>query len=347
MKILVTGAAGFIGARLSQVLALRGDEILGIDNINDYYDVRLKYGRLCTLGITDNGNQWDNIPWNVTLKSDIYSNYRFIRLSIEDNAKIKELFQREHFDIVINLAAQAGIRYSIKNPYSYVQSNLVGFLNILEACRNNDIKKLIYASSSSVYGMNEKIPYNEDDKVDKPISLYAASKKSNELMAYCYSHLYGITTIGIRYFTVYGPWGRPDMFPFLLANALRVGSPIKVYNNGEMIRDFTYIDDIVEGTIHILDHQFTSSSYSNDIQYKIYNIGSGHPIKLLDFIKEMESLYGKTASKIFLPLQPGDVYQTYADTSKLEQDIGYHPHWTLPKGIKKFIEWYKSAQNPL
>lgn len=347
MKILITGAAGFIGAKLSQMLAQRGDDIVGIDNINDYYDVRLKYGRLCTLGFTKNGNLWDNLPWHVAFHSNIYPNCRFIRLSIEDNQKLQELFQTEHFDSVINLAAQAGVRYSIRNPFSYMQSNLVGFLNILEACRHHNIQKLIFASSSSVYGMNERTPYNEDDKVDSPISLYAASKKSNELMAHCYSHLYGFTAIGLRYFSVYGPWGRPDMSPFIFANALKTRTPIKVFNNGDMIRDFTYIDDIVDGTIHVLDHHFSASTFPNNVCYKVYNIGCGHPIKLMDFIREIELAYGENAKIEFYPIQPGDVYQTYADTTKLEQEIGYHPHWTLREGINKFIEWYKSNQNPL
>ena len=347
MKILITGAAGFIGARLSQILAQHGDDIVGIDNINDYYDVRLKYGRLDNLGITDNCVPYTDIPWKNVIQSKQYPNFRFIRLSIEDNPKLQELFQAEHFDSVIHLAAQAGVRYSIQNPYSYMQSNLVGFLNILEACRHGNVPKLIFASSSSVYGMNEKTPYKEEDRVDSPISLYAASKKSNELMAHCYSHLYGLTTIGLRYFSVYGPWGRPDMSPFLFANAIREGKAIKVYNNGDMIRDFTYIDDIVEGTIHVLDHHFSPNSFSQNVHYKVYNIGCGHPIKLLDFIEEIELAYGKKTKKEFYPIQPGDVYQTYADTTKLEQEIGYHPHWTLREGIKTFIEWYKSEQNPL
>ena len=347
MKILVTGAAGFIGARLSQILAQRGDEVIGVDNINDYYDVRLKYGRLNALGINNKDSIIDEIPKDEVIHSHIYPSFRFIRLSIEDNPKLQELFKTEHFDNVINLAAQAGVRYSIQNPYSYMHSNLVGFLNILEACRHNNINKLIFASSSSVYGMNDKVPYQENDIVDSPVSLYAASKKSNELMAHCYSYLYGITTIGLRYFTVYGPWGRPDMSPFLFANALKTGTPIKVFNKGDMIRDFTYIDDIVEGTVRVLDHKFDANTFPNNVCYNIYNIGCGHPIKLMDFIHEMEMAFGEEGQKVFLPMQPGDVYQTFADTTKLEQEIGYHPHWTLREGIKEFIEWYKSELNPL
>jgi UDP-glucuronate 4-epimerase len=247
----------------------------------------------------------------------------------------------------VNLAAQAGVRYSITNPYAYLQSNIVGFLNILEACRHFDVKHLIYASSSSVYGMNTKVPYHEDDIVTTPVSLYAASKKSNELMAHAYSKLYGFSTTGLRFFTVYGPWGRPDMSPMLFARAISKGEPIKVFNHGDMIRDFTYIDDIVEGTIHVIDRTPIAEDCSNGVPYKVYNIGCSHPVKLMDFITEIENAYGKIAQKVFMPMQPGDVYQTNADTSKLEVECGYKPHWSLHDGIAKFMEWYKSEKNPL
>ena len=324
-KILVTGAAGFIGSKLAYELAKRGDEVVGVDNLNDYYDVRLKEGRL-----REFGNGWT-----------------FVKMSIDDKEKLDALFEKEHFDSVVNLAAQAGVRYSITNPYSYMQSNLVGFLNILEACRHYDVKHLVFASSSSVYGMNTKVPYSEDDRVDTPVSLYAASKKSNELMAHCYSKLYGFSCIGLRFFTVYGPWGRPDMSPMLFANALRDGKPIKVFNNGDMIRAFTYIDDIVEGTIRAIDHPLDANECPNRVAYKIYNIGCSHPVKLMDFIREIEMAYGKEAEKIYLPMQPGDVYQTNADTTKLETEIGYAPKWNLHEGIREFMEWYKSDKNPL
>lgn len=342
MKILVTGAAGFIGSRLAYMLAKRGDNVIGIDNINDYYDVRLKYGRLRDCGyIIAN----DDLPFGQVVQNSLFLNMRFIRMSIEDKQSLDQLFETEHFDVVVNLAAQAGVRYSITHPYTYMQSNLVGFLNILEACRHFAVRKLVFASSSSVYGMNEKVPYSEEDKVDTPVSLYAASKKSNELMAHCYAKLYGIQCIGLRFFTVYGPWGRPDMSPMLFANALRDNQPIKVFNNGDMIRDFTYIDDIVEGTIHTIDKDIPAEKWDNGVLYRIYNIGCSNPVKLMDFIHELESAYGKEAEKVYLPMQPGDVYQTNADTTRLESEMGYKPHWKLAEGIREFVEWYKSYKN--
>lgn len=345
MKILVTGTVGFIASKIAAILAQRGDEVIGVDNINDYYDVRLKYARLRELlGIDYAGT---DMPFTKEYASTQFPNFRFIRLSIEDKAAMDALFENEHFDVVLNLAAQAGVRYSITNPYAYMQSNLVGFLNILEACRNYNVTKLVFASSSSVYGINEKVPYNEEDKVDTPVSLYAASKKSNELMAHCYSKLYGIQCIGLRFFTVYGPWGRPDMSPMLFATALRDGKPIKVFNNGDMIRDFTYIDDIAEGTIRTIDHDIPADKRENGVSYRIYNIGCSHPVKLMDFISEMESAYGAEAKKEFLPMQPGDVYQTNADTSRLESEMGYKPHVSLHEGIGEFMKWYKSEKNPL
>ena len=273
--------------------------------------------------------------------SAIYPNLSFVKLSIDNKEDLDALFEQHHFDVVVNLAAQAGVRYSITHPYTYMQSNLVGFLNILEACRNNNVPKLVFASSSSVYGLNEKVPYNEEDKVDSPVSLYAASKKSNELMAHCYSKLYGFQTIGLRYFTVYGPWGRPDMSPMLFANALKEDKPIKVFNNGDMIRDFTYIDDIAEGTIRAIDHTLDKSQCEHGVPYKIYNIGCSHPVKLMDFISEMEQAYGKEAKKEFLPMQAGDVYQTNADCARLEEEMGYRPKVRLHEGIGKFMSWFK------
>lgn len=345
MVILVTGAAGFIASRVAQLLVQRGDEVIGVDNINDYYDVRLKYARLRELlGIEYDGN---DMPFSKEYTSTKYPNFSFIRLSIENKMAVDALFELVHYDVVVNLAAQAGVRYSITNPYSYMQSNLVGFLNILEACRNYNVPKLVFASSSSVYGMNEKVPYNEEDKVDTPVSLYAASKKSNELMAHCYSKLYGIQCIGLRFFTVYGPWGRPDMSPMLFATALRDDKTIKVFNNGDMIRDFTYIDDIAEGTIHTIDNDIPVDKRENGVAYRIYNIGCSHPVRLMDFITEMEYAYGAVARKEFMPMQPGDVYQTNADTSRLETEMGYKPHVSLHEGIGEFMRWYKSEMNPL
>jgi UDP-glucuronate 4-epimerase len=321
MKVLVTGAAGFIASRLMYALRERGDAVVGIDIFNDYYDVRLKEARVRAFGL------------------------EVRKMDLADKAAIDALFAVEKFDKVVNLAAQAGVRYSITNPYAYLQSNLVGFLNILEACRNFGVKHLVYASSSSVYGMNAKIPYSEDDKVDNPVSLYAATKKSNELMAHSYCKLYGISMTGLRYFTVYGPWGRPDMAPMLFARAISRGETIKVFNHGDMIRDFTYIDDIVAGTIGCLDHE--PEPDANGLRYRVYNIGCSNPVKLMDFISEIEQALGVEAKKEFLPMQPGDVYQTNADTTKLETEIGYKPVVRLHEGIARFIEWYKSDLNPL
>ncbi len=336
MKILVTGAAGFIGSKLMYMLGRRGDSVVGIDNLNDYYDVRLKYGRLEECGI--------HAPYTHET-SDTLPDVRFIKMDIADKVSLDILFANEKFDKVVNLAAQAGVRYSITNPYVYLQSNLTGFLNILEACRNYGVRHLVYASSSSVYGLNAKVPYNEADKVDNPVSLYAATKKSNELMAHAYCKLYGISMTGLRYFTVYGPWGRPDMAPMLFASAISKGERIKVFNGGDMIRDFTFIDDIVEGTIGTLDHE--PAPDQNGLRYRVYNIGCSNPVKLMDFITEIEDALGVKADKEMLPMQPGDVYQTNADTTLLEQEIGYKPHVRLHEGIRAFIDWYQSDKNPL
>ena len=341
MKILVTGAAGFIGSKLMWTLASRGEQVWGIDNINDYYDVRLKYGRLAECGFAERASIESGAPQ----QSTVFANCRFRRMDIADKAALDAIFEAEKFDKVVNLAAQAGVRYSITNPYAYLQSNLVGFLNILEACRNYGVRHLIYASSSSVYGLNAKVPYSEDDKVDNPVSLYAATKKSNELMAHSYCKLYGISMTGLRFFTVYGPWGRPDMSPMLFASAISKGEPIKVFNGGDMIRDFTFIDDIVEGTIGCIDNE--PAPNENGLRYRVYNIGCSNPVKLMDFISEIEQAFGKEAKKQFLPMQPGDVYQTNADTTKLETEVGYKPHVRLHEGIAEFAKWYNSDKNPL
>ncbi|MDI1232160.1 MAG: NAD-dependent epimerase [Methylobacter sp.] len=345
MKILVTGTAGFIGSYVVQRLLERGDEVVGLDNINDYYDVKLKQGRLEKAGIKE-----DQLAWYKFVQSDKYLNYRFIRMNLEDKQAVQMLFANEKFDRVCHLAAQAGVRYSIENPYAYIQSNIDGFLNILEACRWNKVKHLVYASSSSVYGLNGKVPFSEKDGIAHPVSLYAATKKSNELMAHSYSQLYNLPTTGLRFFTVYGPWGRPDMSPFLFADAILNGRPIKVFNNGDMLRDFTYIDDIIEGVIRCIDKvalPFMEWDAENPdpscslAPYRIYNIGNSFPIKLMDFIQAIELACGKEAVKNYLPMQPGDVYQTNADTTALESDMGYKPSKNLVEGIKETVEWFK------
>lgn len=338
MKVLVTGAAGFIGFYTTQRLLERGDEVVGIDNINSYYDPALKYGRLAQTGI----DQSEAEVFGSETRSNRYPGYRFIRMALEDRDALHALFKREGFDAVVNLAAQAGVRYSIQNPYAYVESNVVGFLNLLEGCRNWPVKHLIYASSSSIYGTNDKVPYSEDDQVDHPVSLYAATKKANELMAHAYAKLYRIPSTGLRFFTVYGPWGRPDMAPMLFSRAISRGETIKVFNNGKLSRDFTYIDDIIEGVLKVIDR-----SPDGDVPYKLYNIGCSHPVQLMDFIRSLERALGCEARMEMLPMQPGDVYQTYADTSRLEHDFGYKPSTRLDDGIDAFIRWYRSDLNPL
>ena len=346
MKILVTGTAGFIGFHLAKRLLERGDEVVGLDNINDYYDLRVKYGRLKETGISHDSD----IEYGKLYTSERYSGYRFIKLNLEDRAAIEALFEKERFDKVCNLAAQAGVRYSLTNPHAYIDSNIVGFINILEACRHHEVEHLVYASSSSVYGLNETMPFSTHDNVDHPISLYAASKKSNELMAHTYSHLYGLPTTGLRFFTVYGPWGRPDMALFLFTKAILEDRPIDVYNYGNMQRDFTYIDDIVEGVVRVIDHPPKGNPEwsgkhpdpaSSKAPYKIYNIGNNNPVKLMDFIEAIEKAVGKEAKKNLLPIQPGDVPATYADVSDLVEDLRYKPDTPIEEGVKAFIRWYR------
>ncbi|MET6991002.1 NAD-dependent epimerase [Sediminicola arcticus] len=337
MKILVTGAAGFIGFYVSKLLTSKGHFVVGLDNINDYYDTELKYARLQQLGISkEKGTIFNSIS-----KSETMGNaFQFIRMNLEDRETLPLLFKNEKFDAVCNLAAQAGVRYSIENPETYIDSNIVGFLNILECCRHHHIKHFVYASSSSVYGLNEKIPFETTDNVDHPISLYAATKKSNELMAHTYSHLYGFPTTGLRFFTVYGPWGRPDMAMFLFTEAIIQGKPIKVFNEGKMERDFTFINDIVEGVVRILEKDITSRIDSKDL-YRIYNIGNNNSVKLLDFIEAIEKSLGKKADKLLLPMQPGDVKKTWANVDDLIEDYDYKPNTPIEKGVASFVAWYK------
>ncbi len=350
MKILVTGTAGFIGFHLAKRLLERGDEVVGIDNINDYYDPKVKYGRLRQTGIEGD----EAIEYAKVTQSSRYENYRFVKLNLEDRVAINELFESEKFDAVCNLAAQAGVRYSLINPHAYIDSNIVGFVNILEACRHNGVGHLAYASSSSVYGLNEEMPFSTHDNVDHPISLYAASKKSNELMAHTYSHLYGLPTTGLRFFTVYGPWGRPDMALFLFTKAILEDRAIDVYNYGDMRRDFTYIDDIVEGLVRVIDNPPKGNPSwsgknpdpsSSKAPYKIYNIGNNNPVKLMDFIEAIEEKIGKEAKKNMLPIQAGDVPETYANVSDLIEDLGYKPATPIKEGIDRFITWYREFYN--
>ena len=327
-KILVTGAAGFIGYHTSLRLLERGDTVLGLDSLSDYYDVSLKHSRLDRLR-----------P---------YDRFRFIHLDVAERA-ILDVFQKERFDRVVHLAAQAGVRYSLINPHAYIESNVVGFLNILEGCRHNPVEHLVYASSSSVYGANTRMPFAVHDNVDHPVSLYAASKKSNELMAHCYSHLYGIPTTGLRFFTVYGPWGRPDMALFLFTKAILEGRAIDVFNHGRMQRDFTYIDDIVEGVVRVTDTPATPNArWSGDTPdpatsrapYRLYNIGNNSPVQLGRLIEVLEEALGRTAQKRMLDMQPGDVAATYADVENLERDVGFRPSTSIEEGVRRFVDWY-------
>lgn len=336
-KILVTGAAGFIGFHLTMKLIELGYIVVGIDNINDYYDVKLKYARLHETGIEEH-----KICWNREVYSERFPRYKFIRMNLEDKEELITLFKKESFNIVINLAAQAGVRYSIENPEAYIQSNIIGFFNVLEAARYYPVEHLIFASSSSVYGMNSKIPFSVNDKTDSPVSLYAATKKSNELMAYTYSHLYNIPVTGLRFFTVYGPWGRPDMAPMLFASAILQNKSIKVFNNGYLERDFTYIDDVVNGIIRVLA---IPESKKITERYRIFNIGNNNPVKLLDFISELEFQIGIEANKEYLPMQDGDVFRTFADISDFEKVTGYKPKTTLRIGVKEFVNWYVTSYN--
>ncbi len=345
MKILVTGAAGFIGSHLSKRFLDRGDEVIGLDSVNDYYDVTLKYGRLHNLGIDH-----QSVEYNKIIQSSKYPNFRFIKMQLEDKGNIDALFRQERFDSVCNLAAQAGVRYSLTNPQAYIDANITGFLNILEACRFNPVKHLFYASSSSVYGLNENMPFSTKNNVDHPVSLYAASKKANELMAHTYSNLFKIPTTGLRFFTVYGPWGRPDMALFIFTKAILEGKPIDVFNHGEMRRDFTYVDDIVEGLVRVNDNPPAGNPYWNGAQpdpssskvpYKIYNIGNSSPVKLLDFIEALEESLGKKAIKNMMPIQAGDVPATWADVSDLTTDLNYKPYTPVKKGIENFVQWYR------
>ena len=349
MKILVTGTAGFIGYHLAKRLIERGDDVVGLDSINDYYDPTVKYGRLVETGI-DKGK----LEYNKLIASDTVDNYRFIQLNLEDKQNIDALFADQQFDKVCNLAAQAGVRYSLINPQAYIDSNIIGFVNILEACRHHDIKHLAYASSSSVYGLNESMPFSTRDNVDHPVSLYAASKKSNELMAHTYSHLFGLPTTGLRFFTVYGPWGRPDMALFLFTKAILEDKPIDVFNHGKMRRDFTYVDDIVEGVVRVIDNppqgnpDWTGAAPDpscSKAPYKVYNIGNSSQVELMDFIEAIEKALGKQAQKNMMPIQPGDVPATWADVSDLVEDLDYQPDTSIQEGVERFIAWYKEFYN--
>jgi UDP-glucuronate 4-epimerase len=329
-KILVTGAAGFIGFHLAKALLDRGDEVVGLDNLNDYYDVSLKQARLARL----KGR----------------SGFRFVKLDLAEREGMADLFRRERFDRVVNLAAQAGVRYSLINPHAYVDSNMVGFMNVLEGCRHNEVEHLVYASSSSVYGANTRMPFSVHHNVDHPVSLYAASKKANELMAHTYAHLYRLPVTGLRFFTVYGPWGRPDMALFLFTRAILAGEPIDVFNHGRMRRDFTYVDDIVEGVVRTLDHTARPHpEWSGDAPdpgtsnapYRLYNIGNNNPVELMQLIETLEKILGKKAEKILLPMQPGDVPATYADVEALSNDVGFSPSTPIEEGARRFIAWYR------
>jgi UDP-glucuronate 4-epimerase len=346
MNVLITGMAGFIGFHLAKRMAALGHDVTGLDNINNYYDVRLKYGRLEQIGI-----QYEALKarhTNGLLRSSVYPNLRFVKMDLEDAAGIKNLCACEKFDTVVNLAAQAGVRYSLTNPGTYITSNITGFLNILEAVRAHPVKHLVYASSSSVYGLNTIQPFSESGAADHPASLYAATKRANELMAHSYSHLYGIPSTGLRFFTVYGPWGRPDMALFLFTRAILEGRPIDVFNNGEMRRDFTYVDDIVEGIIRVADLVPHGNSGWDGMQSgtgpapaRVYNIGNGKPVQLMDFIAALEMELGVKAQKNMMPFQAGDVPVTWADCSALEHDTGYCPNTPVQEGIKRFVFWYR------
>jgi UDP-glucuronate 4-epimerase len=328
-KVLVTGAAGFIGFHLVKKLAQGNFDITGIDNLNEYYDPQLKYDRLEQLGVFIDVNTANQSP----IQSETLQSFKFIKMDLIEMERLTELFEQEKFDIVIHLAAQAGVRFSIESPEVYIQSNIIGFFNILECSKNNKVKHLIYASSSSVYGNNEKIPFSETDSVDFPISMYAATKKSNELMAHTYSHIHKLPTTGLRFFTVYGPWGRPDMAAYLFTKSIIEGTPIKVFNHGELHRDFTYIDDIVDGITRVINSPDKNG-------YALYNIGNNQPAHLLEFISTIEKYTGKQAKKELLPMQQGDVYKTYADIDALSSAVGYKPATDIDRGIKEYVKWF-------
>lgn len=345
MRVLVTGAAGFIGFHTVKRLLDRGDTVVGFDIINDYYDVDLKYARLAQCGI-EKGSIFLNTP----IVGTKYPNYTFVQANLEDNEYMKTLFDEYHFDRVVHLAAQAGVRYSLENPKAYIDSNILGTMNILEMCRKFPVDHLVYASSSSVYGSNRNMPFSSSGPVDHPLSLYAASKKSNEMMAHVYSHLFGVPTTGLRFFTVYGPWGRPDMALFIFTKNIMENRPIQVFNNGDMERDFTFVDDIVSGIVAVLDSppqpdesfQDETDPSRSDAPFRVYNIGNGNPVPLMDFIEEIERNLGKEAEKLFLPMQPGDVPKTWADTSKLAEAVGYKPQVDVKEGISRFLDWYRT-----
>ena len=338
MNILITGAAGFIGFHVAKRLIDQGHKVVGIDNINNYYDPDLKFSRLEQLGI----NKSDAADFGKDCSSTLFpENFKFMRLNLEDRKQLPELFNANDFEVVCNLAAQAGVRYSLENPEAYIDGNVVGFLNLLECCRHHNVGHLVYASSSSVYGLNKEIPFKVEHNVDKPISLYAATKKSNELMAHTYSHLYKFPTTGLRFFTVYGPWGRPDMAMFLFSDAILNNRSIKVFNHGKMERDFTFIDDIVEGVVRIINDKSRRKGRTEAL-YKLYNIGNNKAIKLMDFIKEIERNLGKEAKKEFLPMQAGDVEKTWANVDSLISDYGYQPATDIKEGVKAFINWYRN-----
>lgn len=337
MKILVTGAAGFIGHHLSLNLLRAGYEVTGIDSVNDYYDVRLKHARLADLGIVGEVS-----AEGAAHRSVKYPSFEFLKMRLEDAEGMDRLFAERRFDVAVNLAAQAGVRYSLENPRAYVDSNVSGFLNVLECCRRHPVRHLLYASSSSVYGGNTKVPFCEDDAVDNPVSLYAATKRSDELMAGVYARLFGVPSSGLRFFTVYGPWGRPDMAPMLFASAIMADEPLKVFNGGDMERDFTYVDDIVESVARLVD-----KAPEGDVPTTIYNVGCGRPMRLLDFIATLENALGRKASLRMMPMQSGDVVRTWADTERLRSRTGYAPSTRPEDGIARFAEWYMSAENPL
>jgi len=344
-KILITGTAGFIGFHTANKFIKEGFEVIGLDSINDYYDKNLKYDRLKETGI-----EKQEIEYAEITQSSKYKNYSFIKLQLEDKNEILKLFKEQKFDFVCHLAAQAGVRYSIENPYVYFHSNINGFLNIIEASKRNKVKHLVYASSSSVYGLNEDMPFSVSQNVDHPLSLYAATKKSDELIAHAYSHLFNLPTTGLRFFTVYGPWGRPDMALFIFAKAILENKPINVFNNGDMMRDFTYVDDIVEGIFRVVNKPAEANPNwsgknpepeNSSAPYKLYNIGNGNPVQLMNYIKAAEDALGKTAEKNFMPMQPGDVQKTFADVSALERDFNYKPNTPVEKGVGEFIKWYR------